>query len=191
MSMRAWNWKSAKKWYLEFVIAWPRRNITGPSAEGQWQHIYAPEVCVYRTMHSVRPVLCEWLARGVWKLCRPSEVLLHSNTGLTTSSCGGCRPSLYAMYALKHTRREVNSCRWATLLLYENTIALFGWSSLACPQILEMSIPQDGKDFTNVTQLGGHVYNHHLIRWSHVIHMFLKLDFTNFHNVSLLIYLTL
>lgn len=34
-----------------------------------------------------------WPALRVCKLCHPSEVLLHSNTGLTTSSCGGYRDS--------------------------------------------------------------------------------------------------
>lgn len=76
------------------------------------------------------------------------------------------------MYALRLSHHEVNSLRWASLLIYENTIALFGWSSLACPQILEMWISNNGN------------------KWSHVIYVF-ELDLTHLKYVSLIIYLSL
>lgn len=95
MSVWAWNWKSAKK-----------KNTCNLSLHDQgwiyrtkcWvkmtAHLCSWSVCIARcTACAQCPVDEGWPALRVCKLCHPSEVLLHSNTGLTTSSCGGYRDS--------------------------------------------------------------------------------------------------
>lgn len=97
-------------------------------------HVFVPLMC--STMDGVLSVLCKWkvICTGVCKLCRPTEVLLHSTQAwqsvpveVTTT------PNIPCL--LKTLNREVNSCRWACLSLYENAIALFGWSSFVSLQI--------------------------------------------------------